>query len=69
MTKPMVTIQDIETGEIVEREMNDTEYAEFQNRVAADKAAKADQAQKDIVKQAVLDKLGLTTDEVAALLS
>ena len=51
------------------REMTDTEFAQYE----ADKitnAAEADAlAAKNTARQAVLAKLGLTADEVAALLS
>lgn len=69
MSRPIVINHDLATNEITERVMNDTEYAEFEASIAANQAAKADQAQKEIAKQAVLDKLGLTADEVAVLLS
>ena len=62
MTKPIVQIGD------EQREMTDAEYAQWQ----ADKAeaeARADaQAVNAAARQAVLDKLGLTADEAAALL-
>lgn len=49
MTKPLIKIHNTETGEIIEREMNDEEYAQFQSEVAAYKAAQivnADQLQQ-----------------------
>jgi hypothetical protein len=57
----------------IDREMTDTELAEYQawqKEVAASKKAKA-KAEKDnqILKEATLAKLGLTADEIAALLS
>ena len=55
-------------GDIV-RQMTDSEFAQYQKdqiEVAEQKQAEADRAQ---LKQATIDKLGLTAEEVAALLS
>ena len=57
----------------IDREMTDTELADYQawqKEVAASKKAKA-KVEKDnqALKEAALAKLGLTADEVAALLS
>jgi hypothetical protein len=63
MTKPTIQIGD----EV--REMTDEEYAQHQK----DQKAFAEEAQaiaeKAALKQATLAKLGLTADEIAALLS
>ena len=63
-----ITEHNLLTGEIVERDQTAAELAQ----VAADKVsfqAEADaQAAKIAARQAVLDKLGLTADEAAALL-
>ena len=63
-----ITEHNLLTGEIVEREQTAAEKAQ----IAADKIsfqAEADaQAAKIAARQAVLDKLGLTADEAAALL-
>ena len=57
----------------IDREMSDTELAEYQawqKEVATSKQAKSDvEAAKEIARKTVLAKLGLTADEVAALLS
>jgi ABC-type Fe3+-hydroxamate transport system substrate-binding protein len=57
------------TGEIVEREKNAEELAQSTKDQAAEAARKAAEAAKSAEKAAVLAKLGLTADEVAALLS
>jgi hypothetical protein len=67
MTQPMIRI--IDGNNVTDREMNDDEFATHEAQVAETKAkAKAD---KDRVKLKAdtLAKLGLTADEVAALLS
>jgi hypothetical protein len=65
-------IVDITTGKEIIRNLTDDEIAivnEEQAKIAAEQAARdAEQASKDAAKQAVLDKLGLSADEVAALL-
>ena len=70
MTKPMIRI--IDGNQITDREMTDEEFAAYEI-VQADNAASearkaAAQAAKAAARQAVLDKLGLTQDEAAALL-
>jgi hypothetical protein len=65
-------IHNVLTGEIITRDYTAAEIAEFQaDKAQADKdladKAKAD-ANKQAARQAVLDKLGLTADEIAALL-
>ena len=62
MTNPTIQIGD----EV--REMTDAEYAQWQaDKVEAEAQAEA-QAAKAATRQAVLDKLGLTANEAAALL-
>ena len=68
MSKLMKTVHDVTTGEIIVREMTSVEIAQYDADVIEAQARKAEQAAKDAAKQAVLDKLGLTADEVAALL-
>jgi hypothetical protein len=66
----MVTIHDVSTDEIVVREMNDEEFADWQARVAEDEAAKAAEAEAEANKAAAaakLEALGLTADDLKAL--
>jgi hypothetical protein len=62
MTKPLIQI-----GNEV-REMNADEYAQHLLDLAEWQAQKDAQAAKVAARQAVLEKLGLTSDEAAALL-
>ena len=69
---PQKTIHDCATGETVTRDFNADELAQLKADQAqatkdATAKAKADTA-KALARQAVLDKLGLTADEIAALL-
>jgi hypothetical protein len=80
MTIPTVKIHNVETGEVIEREMNAEELAQQEidraNALAkaeaeaeAIEAAKIEAETKAAEKLAVLEKLGLTAEEMAALLS
>lgn len=66
--RPMVRIHDTETDEIIDREMNDTEYAEYLAEVAAKKAENAAIENALALKASAYEKLGLTAEEIAALL-
>jgi gamma-glutamyl phosphate reductase len=68
MTKPMIKLVNAETGEEVVREMNAEELKQWDKDIAEAQAAKAEAASKAEAKQAVLDRLGLTTEEAALLL-
>jgi hypothetical protein len=69
----MTTYITSDDGGVTSRPMNETEVATYELLVADWAKEKADQdkeaAAKATAKQAVLIKLGLTADEVAALLS
>ena len=67
-TKPMVRIHDLETNEIIDREMNDKEFAQYEADQAANAARKAEIEAKATAKAALLDKLGITADEAKLLL-
>jgi hypothetical protein len=69
MTKPIVKDVDAATGIEVEREMTDQEFTQYQKDHAAYEAKIEAEQNKENAKSAVLAKLGLTADEVAALLS
>lgn len=73
MTKPTRIEINCETGEETIIELTDAEIAElaYQAELAAEKKAEEDAAKAalEAKKQEVLAKLGLTADEVAALLA
>jgi hypothetical protein len=61
MTKPQIQIGN------TKREMNDAEYAQWQtDKIETETQIEAAET-KATARQAVLDKLGLTADEAAAL--
>ena len=68
MTKPIVRIHDIETDEVIDREMTDAEFEAYEaDRLAVAKAAEEAKA-KAHAKSALLAKLGITAEEAALLL-
>lgn len=68
MTRPLVSFYDAATGKDTTREMNDAEFAEWQERIAAEEAEAAALAAKEVARAALLDKLGITADEAKLLL-
>jgi hypothetical protein len=67
-SRPMVRIHNIETDEVIDREMNDKEFEVFQAEQAANKIADAAKAKADADKAALLARLGLTEDELKIIL-
>lgn len=68
MTTPQMIIYDCLTGETITRDYNAAELAEIEvDKIAADQAA-ADAQARATARQALLNKLGITTDEVKLLL-
>jgi len=67
-TRPMVRIHDLTTNEIIDREMDDIEFAQYQEDLKAQELAQIEAEKKAIQRQAVLDRLGLTADEAKLLL-
>ena len=68
MSKPTIRIHDMATGEVIDRVMTDAEHTEWQAQQAEAEAQAEAAAAKAAARQAVLDKLGLTANEAAALL-
>ena len=73
MTTPQITIHDAITGETITRDMNETELAQLEKDLAQakkDAAAKtkADKAAAE-KRQTILDRLGITNEELLAILS
>ena len=68
-TRPMVRIHDLATGEVIDREMNDAEFANYQADQAATAAAQAEAEAKAQAKAALLEQLGITEEQAKLLLS
>lgn len=69
MTKYYETIHNLETNEITKRDFTADEItiAKDSEKINAEKLAEI--ARKEVLRQAALDKLGLTAEEAAALLA
>lgn len=59
MTRPLIQIHDASTGEDVIREMNDAEFAEWQNRVVPSEPAQT--------KEQLMAELAALTAKIHAL--
>ena len=64
----MIRIHNTETNEIIDREMTNAEYAIWQADIDLQNKAKAKDEAKAIAKAAILDRLGLTADELKTIL-
>lgn len=69
MTRPIIKIHNIETDEIIEREMNDDEFAVYEADLAKADLAKAEAEAEATAKAELLAKLGISQDEAKLLLS
>jgi hypothetical protein len=67
-TRPTVRIHNVETDEVIDREMNDVEFANYQADQAAQAIVKAEAQAKATAKAAILDRIGLTADELKTIL-
>ena len=65
----MVRIHNTENNEIIDREMNDQELADHKKVLAKIEADKIAEVKKQELKTSVLNRLGLTEEEVASLFS
>jgi hypothetical protein len=68
MSRPIIRIHNVETNEVIDREMNDAEFAQYEIEQAAEAAKQAEAKTKAAEKQALLDRLGITADEAKLLL-
>lgn len=65
----IIKIHNIETGEVIEREMNAEELAQWEADKAKAEAEAQAKAQAETAKAALLEKLGITEEEAKLLLS
>ena len=68
MTNPIIKIHNIETGEVIEREMNALEFKQYEKDQAEAKTQADAYAKAESDKAALLAKLGITADEAKLLL-
>jgi hypothetical protein len=69
MPNPIIRIHDLATNQIVDREMNDEEMKQAAAEKLAYAAVKAEEEAKAAAKAALLERLGMTAEEAALLLS
>jgi hypothetical protein len=67
-TKPTIRIHNTETDEVIDREMTDAEFAEFNAINGVLITEKAEAEAKETAKAAILDRIGLTADELKTIL-
>lgn len=66
---PIIKIHNVEIDEVIEREMNAEELAQWEAEKAMAIAEAEAEAQAEAKRQALLDKLGITEEEAKLLLS
>jgi hypothetical protein len=67
-SKPQVKIVNCETGEEIVRDANAEELAQMEIDAANAQAIKAEAEAKEAAKAAILDRIGLTVDELKTIL-
>ena len=67
-TRPIIRIHNTEIDEIIDREMNDNEFAQYEADKAAEVARETEAEAKAIAKQTILNRIGLTADELKMIL-
>jgi hypothetical protein len=70
MSKPMIRLHNLETDKVIDREMNDAEFAQYQAEQEAAAILEAEvqaKAQAKVAAQAKLAALGLTVEDLQAL--
>jgi hypothetical protein len=65
----MIRIHNIETNEVIDREMNDIEFAAYELEQAQYEIEKAEAQAKAQAKTALLAQLGITEEQAKLLLS
>ena len=68
MARPMIRIHNTETDEVIDREMTVAEFKIYEKEQADETAKQAEAKAKDADKQAILNRIGLTADELKTIL-
>jgi FMN-dependent NADH-azoreductase len=63
-----IIIHNVETNEIIERDMTTEELAQYEQTQLAEATKQAEAEAKAAERQAILDRLGLTADEAKLIL-
>jgi hypothetical protein len=68
-TRPIVRIHDLSNDKVIDREMTEGEFAQYQADAAAQAEAQTQAEAKATARAAILDRLGISAEEAALLLS
>lgn len=68
MTRPIVNNYNLETNELISREMNDIELEQYEANKAKEVVKVNAETNKAIEKAALLKKLGITAEEAKLLI-
>ena len=68
MTKPIIRIHDLATNEVIDREMTAAEFKQYEADQKTEAARIAEIKAKQADKLAILDRIGLTADELPTIL-
>ena len=66
-SRPMVREHNLETNEVIDREMNDAEFAQYEADQAIQAAIATAEAQKAADRAALLAQLGITEEQAKLL--
>ena len=69
MSRPIIKYHNIETDEIIEREMNDEEYEQYELDLSAELSRSEKKFEQIAAREALLSKLGITEEEAQLLLN
>jgi len=69
MTKPMIRIHNVETDEIIDREMTNAEFTKYQAEQELEAQRQTEAEAKAQAKAALLAQLGITEEQAKLLLS
>jgi hypothetical protein len=67
-SRPMVRIHNVETDEVIDREMNDAEFTQYEADQVTNATRQAAEEQKVADKAALLAQLGITEEQAKLLL-
>lgn len=68
MSKAMVREHNLETGEVIDREMTNEEYEKHLANIKANEESEANLQAQAAAKAALLERLGITEEEAKLLL-
>jgi hypothetical protein len=68
-TNPIIREHNLETNEVIDREMTNEEFSDYQALLASVAASQAQTETNATAKAALLNKLGITAEEATLLLS